>query len=464
MLSVLFGASVGLLGLRAAAPWLPSAPLCEGIRLEGETVPRGSSLERFFDERETRARARQVRLVHGLDGFELTLAEAGLHVDRGRTAERVLAVGHKGPLASRLRAARLARRGGVDLPMTYAVDRATLALRLQALSTSFERAPVNAGIDLARHSRAPDVSGRALDVEATVDALIGSLDALASGVETQLDLVVVERRAAVTLADLQDIDVTKVLASFETSYSIHKVGRAGNVELAATKLDGLVVPPGGVISFNERVGPRTRAVGFHEAPEIVGDELTTGIGGGTCQVSSTLYGAALNGALEVVSRRSHSRPSDYTALGMDATVKYPEVDLRLRNPYSYAVIVHAFVVKPGKLRVELLGGEEVEKVHYRYTVSKVEPYLRRITEKAFLPPGKVMRKQKGTRGMDVHSTVVIRYRDGRSETRTFFSGYRATPEVFWVAPGFDRGQLPVLPEHAKGVEGEQSASDDVYAG
>lgn len=165
----------------------------------------------------------------------------------------------------------------------------------------------------------------------------------------------------------------------------------------------------------------------------------------------------------MVQRKSHSRPSDYTLLGLDAAVSFRTVDLKLRNPYNYTVVIHAFVPKPGTLRVELLGGEEVSDMRYSYGVSGIEPFSRRILEKTFLKPGKAFPKQKGTRGMDVHSHVTIRYKSGRVEQRTYYSGYRATPEIYWVAPGYDRAELPELPAHAKGVEGEVAKEEtDLY--
>jgi hypothetical protein len=77
-----------------------------------------------------------------------------------------------------------------------------------------------------------------------------------------------------------------------------------------------------------------------------------------------------------------------------------------------------------------------------------------------------MRKQKGSRGYDVTGIATIRWKDGRTEQRTFFSGYRPAPEVYWVAPGYDESELPPLPEHAKGVEGriaDGRAHDDLYS-
>jgi hypothetical protein len=180
-------------------------------------------------------------------------------------------------------------------------------------------------------------------------------------------------------------------------------------------------------------------------------------------VSSTLYGAAIYGGLTVVDRRSHSRPSSYTQLGLDATVSYPRVDLKLMNPFGFTIAVHAFVPEPGVLRVELLGGKAVASVNYRYGISGIEQYVRRISVKSFLKDGRSFRKQKGTRGMDVFSHVTITYLDGTSEERQYYSGYRATPEVFWVAPDYDENQLPPLPDHAKGVEGRlEDDGSDIY--
>jgi len=464
VVSLAVGSGVGAGSLVMVAPWLPASPIAEGVVLDGATLRDANDVPRVLASLETDARARTLTLRHGEETRSVTLGALGVSLDTAETLARLREVAHSGPLSQRLREARRARQGRVERRARYVLDRARAVARIFEFAEGFDRVPVDASMDLEHHERRPDVIGRSVDAAATVDGIASALDALASGRVDSVPLVSSTVSAAVTLADLEDVDVSKVLAAFETRYSIHKVGRAKNVELAAAKLDGLVLGPGGVMSFNDRVGARTREAGFHEAPEIVGDELTTGIGGGTCQVSSTLYGAALHGGLEVVARRSHSRPSDYTQLGLDAAVKYPTVDLRLRNPYPFRVIVHAFVPKPGTLRVELLGGVEVERIEYMYSVTNVVPYLRRITEKPFLPSGKMMMKQKGTRGMDVHSRVIVHFKDGRAEQRAFYSGYKATPEVFWVAPGFDRTVLPALPEHARGVEGEVPMSDDDYSG
>ena len=397
-------------------------------------------------------------LQHGEHRYPVTLGELGVELDVGATLDRAMAAGHSGSLVKRLRQTAQARRGGVDVPLEWRFDEDAARLCVVRFADELSRKPVDAELDLEGHRRIADQPGLELDVDATVAEI---REHARSG--EPIDLIGKPVPARVSLSDLDDIDVGTMLARFETHFATFKVGRAANVAKAAGLLNGLVVRPGETVSFNDRVGPRTLERGFQTAPEIVGDELTIGVGGGTCQVASTLHGASVYGGLEIIERKSHSRPSDYTQLGLDATVAYGAVDLRIRNPFSFTVVVHSLVPEPGLLRIELLGGQAVDKVDYAYGVAHVEEFVRRITVKPFLKNGRVVRWQKGTRGMDVFSTVTVHYRDGRVETRQYYSGYRPSPEVFWVSQDYDPAALPELPQYARGVEGQlHRDGSDVY--
>ena len=163
--------------------------------------------------------------------------------------------------------------------------------------------------------------------------------------------------------------------------------------------------------------------------------MDTGVGGGVCQVATTVHAASVFGALEVVQRRSHSRPSGYAPLGLDATVIYGEVDLKLRNPYDSPLILHAFLPLKNRLRVELLGREAPGQVEHVYAVVKSEDFYRRVTSKPELERGKHVKKQKGIRGYDVVSVVQLKLPDGSVQKRQYRSKYYPVPEVFWVGPG-----------------------------
>jgi vancomycin resistance protein YoaR len=365
--------------------------------------------------------------------------------------ERAAEVGHRGSPWRRLREASRARAGRIDVPLVFWIDEKKARGFLERIAPRYLREPVDAMLDIDQKRKIEDIPGRELDIDATLREIREAT--YEDGVAIRL----VTRRvpAKVTLGDLGSVDVTKVLSSFETTFSIFGsgAGRAKNMRNAASKIDGIVLMPGALFSFNDRVGPRTRENGFTLAPEIQGDELTDGVGGGTCQLSSTLHGAAVFGTVEVMHRKSHSRASSYTKLGLDATVSYPLVDLKLKNNLSFPIMIHAYFPQPTKVRVELLGGDPVAKVEYSYGVGETYDFVRRITVKTHLPAGKRIHRQKGVRGFDVTSVARITYLDGRNEERRWFSGYRPSPEVFWVSPDYDEAELPPLPEHAKGVEG-----------
>ncbi|HEY4122296.1 MAG TPA: VanW family protein [Byssovorax sp.] len=450
LLALGIGSCVGLGVAVGAHAVLPESPVVRGLSIGGERVPVTGSVATWLAARDAEVRARPVHFRFDDRVFDATLGEAGVSLDVAATMQAAEAVAHTGSFSARMSATRAARRGEIDVPLVYAFDEADAAKALEAIAPSLAKAPVDATIDLDAHDRTPDVPGQALDV-ATSARIFAEASREPGKV---VDVVVRPVRAKVTADDLGRVDVTKVVSAFETAFALYGTGagRAVNIRRAAALLDGLVLAPGEMMSFNDRVGPRTRERGFALAPEIQGDELQLGIGGGTCQVSSTLHVAALYGALDVVERQSHSRPSAYAMLGLDATVSFPLADLKIKNSLGFPVLVHAYLPKPTVVRVEILGGDPVAKVDYAYAVNSTEDFARRVEVKSYLAAGKTVRHQKGVRGYEVTSIVKLHYLDGREDERHYFSGYRPAPEILYVAPGTPDSELPPLPEHATHTE------------
>jgi len=385
------------------------------------------------------------RLEVTVDGVAVagTLEEWGVGVDTAATcAEAKGAAGR--PLFERLKSARDTVRVPLRLRM------APNGAKLVELEAAVRRDASDARLDLESRSLVPDVEGRELDVPATVERVL----AAASAHRASTTAEVRRARAAVVKDDLGKVDLSKTLATFTTTFAIggSNTGRANNVAVAARKLDGVLLPPGATVSFDATVGPRTLERGFAHAPEIVGDELENGVGGGTCQVASTLHAASLFGALEIVERHAHGRASAYTKPGLDATVVYGALDLKVRNPHPFALVVHAHVPKPGALEIVLLGGEPPVKVLYTYFSRPTEAPFRRITHKPYLPQGAVISRQKGKAGAAVTSWVKNVYPDGHVVERSYASDYRAVPEVFWVGSGADESTLPPPSDEISHVE------------
>ena len=438
---------------------LPSNPVAAGVYIGERRPPDGTPVTEWLMSRSASLKKRAVHLRHDDVVIDTTLGELGVSIDVNSTIELAGKVGHEGSLIRRIRDGQKAKRGEILVPLVYYVDREKARAYLTKISDRFYRAPVDAKLDVDNKKKILEQDGQALDIEGTTDVIAAAKH---QEEEEIIDLVLRPVQASVTTNDLANVDIEKVVAAYETTFATwgEGVGRSGNIKNAASKIDGTILLPGQVFSFNDKVGPRTAENGFVMAPEIQGDELVTGYGGGTCQVSSTLHAAAMFGALEIVDRQNHSRPSSYVPPGMDATVAYPIVDLKLKNTMSFPIMIHAYLPKPTVIRVELLGGDPVAKVTYAYGVGHVEDFVRRIKVVGYYPAGRVYRKQKGTRGMDVTSVVTVTYNNGRIEERKYFSGYRPSPEVLWVAPGYSDTDLPPLPEHAKGVEDRTTARND----
>jgi vancomycin resistance protein YoaR len=237
------------------------------------------------------------------------------------------------------------------------------------------------------------------------------------------------------------IGTSTVVAHYETRFGFlgGQAGRAQNIARAAAQIDGVVLMPGDLLSFNEVVGPRTAENGFATAPEIYKGELRDGIGGGTCQVSGTLHAAALFGGVDIVQRSNHSRPSGYIGLGLDATVVYPDVDLRLKNPYDFALVVHATVDR-GVLRIELRGRERPAEVRLSTETIGFAAFKRKVEEATWLDAGDVKLKQRGIRGISIRKTRRIQRHAGaatRERVEVTTDVYPPTAEIYIVAPGAD---------------------------
>ncbi|EST11432.1 VanW family protein [Sporolactobacillus laevolacticus] len=131
------------------------------------------------------------------------------------------------------------------------------------------------------------------------------------------------------------------ISQYVTFFNSGNKSRAHNIDLAAKALDSHVVFPNETFSFNQTVGMRTKEKGYRSAPIIVRGEFSEGVGGGVCQVSSTLFNAADRAGLKIVERYSHSRRVAYVPSGRDATVSWYGPDFRFKNTYNQPILIRA---------------------------------------------------------------------------------------------------------------------------
>jgi len=181
------------------------------------------------------------------------------------------------------------------------------------------------------------------------------------------------------------------------------------------------------------VGPRDEAHGYRVATVIAQGELVDGLGGGTCQISGTLHGAAFFAGLDIVERYPHSRPSFYIKLGLDATVVYPSINFRFRNPFDFPIVLHQ-TVSGGVVRAEILGPVRRHTVTYFRRIDGVVPFDEVERESPKLPEGKKVLAQRGIPGFKTTSSRVVR--DGAYAVREKWrDSYPPTMQIIEVGTG-----------------------------
>lgn len=182
-------------------------------------------------------------------------------------------------------------------------------------------------------------------------ALLRDISAALEEGESEVTLSVSPRPPAVTEERLRE--QSRPLSSFSTRFDASNAPRSHNIFLAASRIGGTVVPPGGVFSFNKTVGERTQENGFEKAAVIQDGQFVEGIGGGVCQASTTLFNAALLAGMKITESRAHSLRVSYVAPSLDAMVSEAS-DLKFVNPYPFPVYLLA-KAEGGEVSFSLFG-------------------------------------------------------------------------------------------------------------
>lgn len=312
-----------------------------GVQSEGQTLAGMSETEvRQFFLAKARTKMKKTALIvtNGPQHWDIQAADIDLTPSVEQAVREAYDTGRNGsPLTNTLTQMRIALFGkDVRLTATYSDDK--LQSKLSAITAFLARAPKNASLTLSptgniEHHMA--LTGRQADTSALYDTVAPKLSALALTVRTEIP--VEETEPVITDDALASID--GVLASYHTQYT--PGNRGHNITLAAGKLNGTLVKPNGIFSFNDTVGLRTAAAGYKVAGVILDGQLADGIGGGVCQVSSTLYNAILLAGLTPTARTSHALPSAYCPPGLDATVADGQIDLQFRNQLAHNVYLLA---------------------------------------------------------------------------------------------------------------------------
>ncbi len=385
-------------------------------------------------------------------GHELrtTRAAVGGRVDAGHLTELLSAARDARSPLRRVHAASFGAEP-LELPMPIEVDAARATPWLLRLKDVADAAPIEPRIDPRKQNLLPAKDGIELDVYGTLDRLDRALAQGDSRVEVALRALP-PKLAARAFAN---VDMHAVIGEFETRYNRGNISadRTHNLKVAASHLDGYVVEPGEEFDFNAIVGDRTTLNGWRPAPVIADGELTSGMGGGTCQIASTLHAAVFFAGLPILTRYPHSRPSFYIKLGLDATVVYGAQNFRFKNDRSYPIVI-GLTVDEGRVYASLHGPRRDHEVTFIRHIDQIVPFEERVSQDASLPTGLRVLVQRGVPGFKITRFRMIEDLTTHSSLRERTTdSYPPTTQLWRVGTGneppagFERPKNDAHPEY-----------------
>ena len=259
----------------------------------------------------------------------------------------------------------------------------------------------------------PEVNGVDFDIE--------NAKTIISEPKEQYEIPLIITKANKTVQEIGTEAFPDLLATFSTNYNAGDTNRTTNLKLSAGKINGTVLLPGDEFSYNKVVGERTIEAGYKMAATFSGGKVVDGLGGGICQISSTLYDAVVMANLDVTVRRNHQFVTSYLPGGKDATVVWGSQDVKFVNSRKYPVRITA-TVSGGVATVQVWGVKE--EVEYDITIETKKtatiPYTTQYVKDSTLPKGTQKVVQNGNNGSKYEAYKVMRL-NGEVVSRTLLS-------------------------------------------
>ena len=421
-------------GTAMAAPVLPDGIRVQGQDLAGKTCGEARDVIETYEEE-----LGNCPVILTLDGQEkeTTAKELGLYWSNENQIEETLKEYAGGSLIRQYMVKKDLARAPVELAVETAVDPEKVTAFVDTHSQDILTQPQNASI--RRENGAfvitEAVSGRAVDTEATVQALNEALARQQEGT-VRADAVITEQEPEITSEELASIQ--DVLGTCTTDFSSSGAARSTNLAVGAGKINGRVLMPGEVISGYECLQPFTLENGYKTAAAYENGQVVDSIGGGVCQIATTLYDAALQAEMEIVQRQNHSMIVTYVKPSMDAAIAGTYKDIKIKNNYSTPVYIEGYT--SGKKLTFTLYGKETRpsdrQVEYvSETVGTTDPGEPQLITDNSLAPGARVKVQSAHTGYKSRLWKVVTV-GGVEQERTLLNEdtYNASKAIYRVGP------------------------------
>ena len=428
-----------------------------GIDVSGMTAEEATAAVDAYVET---VKAQTITLVGPKGNLELTLEDMGLTARTEAAVQEAVAVGSTGNLVSRFKALKDLEKENYVVDMGFAIDKQLVGETLYKKASKINIETIDNGIKLenGKFIYVPGQDGNEVDI-------VTAVNELSEHISTDWEVAVVENDEF-TLTSIvshprgseEELSVVKdVIGTFTTNYKSSGWGRAKNVENGAAKINGTILYPGDELSVYELVNPFTQANGYELAGSYSNGETVESFGGGICQVSTTLYNAALNAELEITQRFNHSMIVTYVDLSADAAIAGTYKDLRFKNQYDFPVYIQG-VCSNRNITFNIYGVETRDsnrKVSYESVVLEVRDPLTEFTLDSAQPLGVFTQTRSEHIGYSSELYKIVKV-DGvqQSRERVNRSNYQASCRKVTI------GIAGATPEQINAINAAIATGDD----
>jgi len=448
-LSICLAASMLAVGIGFFSPaYVMADTLPDGIyvgdyNLGGLTEEEaGQKVQGLVNEMENQ----KITLVVDGQPVDTTAKDLGFHWSNPEAVAQAASSWQGGNLLKRYLNKKDIEHNPVIIPLETSLDDGRLASFVAEKCATAVTEPKNASIirQNGAFTVTPSVIGKTVDVEATKQALNA---AFANGLKdpVTVNAVVAEVKPAITTEDLSTIQ--DVLGTFSTNFSSSGASRSKNLQVGSEKINGHVLMPGETLSGYDCMHPFTVDNGYATAAAYENGQVVDSVGGGVCQIATTIYNAALRAELEISQRQNHSMVVSYVKPSEDAAIAGTYKDIKFTNNYGTPIYVEGYT--SGKTLTFTIYGKETRPANRTFefvseTLSVTDPGEAKEVVDPAMPPGSRKQVQSAHKGMKSRLWKIV-YVDGAEQSREILhtDTYNPSKAIIKVGPAAPAAVEPI---------------------
>lgn len=415
--------------------------ICKGVYI-GDVKVSGMKKEEAeiaLEEYVSEVLNRQVVIQVSEQEIETNLRELGVECNEKQLVEEAFDLGKKGNLWKRFKELESVRHSGKKFPLQFAFAGDTLKQFVEAQCTQYDVEAKNSKLSLknGKFVASKDRIGHEVQIDKTIQRIKDAVGEDFAGQTVTIQAVVEDTEPEYTqemVSKCKDL-----IGKFSTSYVTSTAARANNVQTAAGRINGTILYPGKTFSTIKVIKDRTEENGYQSASEYSSGKVIDGVGGGVCQVSTTLYNAVINAELEIVERSPHSMVVSYVDVSRDAAISGTYKDFKFKNNTNAPVYIAA-TADGGTLSFRIYGEETRDANRKIEFESEILETIQPGADKEVVDPTKPASYRAVTQSAHVGYKArlwKVIYVDGKETERTQInsSSYSAEPRYITVGAG-----------------------------